>query len=80
MTVGRDFCGTVISKGHGVENLNVDDEVYGFLPLHEQGSFSEIVLVDANYVSEAVLKPIHFENSSINIFDSSFFLGFTKTK
>lgn len=51
LTVGRDFCGKVISKGHGVQNLNVGDEVYGFIPLHDKGSFAEIVCVDHNNVS-----------------------------
>ncbi|KAG5890844.1 hypothetical protein JTB14_016277 [Gonioctena quinquepunctata] len=57
LTVGRDFSGTIIAKGHGVRNeLKVGDEVYGFIPLHKQGSFSEAVLADACYI---LPKPKH---------------------
>lgn len=52
LTVGRDFCGTVVSKGHGVENVNVGDDVYGFLPLYKQGSFSEIVVAECDHVAK----------------------------
>lgn len=52
LTLGRDFCGTILNKGHGVGNtFNVGDKVYGFVPLHKQGTFSEVVLADKTHVS-----------------------------
>lgn len=52
LTVGRDFSGTVISKGHGVgDNIRIGDDVYGFIPLNKQGSFAEFVLAEATHVS-----------------------------
>lgn len=63
LTVGRDFCGTVISKGHGVgENIQVGDEVYGFVPIHKQGSFAEAVLCDACHVGRGQLCFLMFFN------------------
>lgn len=45
LTVGRDFSGVIIDKGHGVEkDFKVGDRVYGFVPLHRQGSHAEAVL------------------------------------
>lgn len=51
LTLGRDFSGTVIAKGHDVGNeVNIGDEVYGFIPIHKQGSFAEAVLVEKYHV------------------------------
>lgn len=30
--LGRDFCGTIVSKGDEVNNFNIGDEVFGTLP------------------------------------------------
>ncbi|CAH1116802.1 unnamed protein product [Phaedon cochleariae] len=57
LTVGRDFAGVVVAKGQNVgSNLQIGDEVYGFIPLHKQGSFAEMVLADACHV---LPKPKH---------------------
>lgn len=51
LTLGRDFSGTVIAKGHDVGNeINIGDEVYGFIPIHKQGSFAEAVLAEKFHV------------------------------
>ncbi|XP_074027281.1 NAD(P)H oxidoreductase RTN4IP1, mitochondrial [Leptinotarsa decemlineata] len=51
LTVGRDFAGTIIAKGHKVrDGMKVGDEVYGFIPLHKQGTFSEVILANACHV------------------------------
>nr|CAI5830303.1 unnamed protein product [Callosobruchus analis] len=50
LVLGRDFAGTVISTGHDVSKIKVGDSVYGFVPLHKQGSFAEVVLTDACHV------------------------------
>lgn len=45
LTLGRDFAGTVIGKGHGVsKEIKVGDSVFGIVPPHKQGSLAEAVL------------------------------------
>lgn len=51
LTVGRDFSGIVVDKGHQVgSEFNIGDRVYGFVPLHRQGCHSEAVLVHKGHV------------------------------
>ncbi|KAL1491073.1 hypothetical protein ABEB36_011726 [Hypothenemus hampei] len=50
LILGRDFAGTVINKGHLVKNVNIGDEVYGFSPIHRQGTFAQTVLTSKNYI------------------------------
>lgn len=53
LTLGRDFSGIVTAKGHGVgDEINIGDEVYGFIPIHKQGSFAESIIVEKNHVSD----------------------------
>lgn len=47
LTLGRDFAGTVVSKGHGVNKLKVGDEVWGVIPIEQQGCHADYVLVDS---------------------------------
>ena len=52
LTLGRDFAGVVVDKGHGVgEEINVGDSVYGALASHEQGSLAETVLCGKDMVT-----------------------------
>lgn len=52
ITLGRDFCGTIVSKGMGDCNkLPVGTTVWGVVPVHQQGSHAEYVIVDSNMVS-----------------------------
>ena len=45
LTLGRDFSGTVVSKGHGVgERLKLGDEVWGVVPVEQQGCHAEYVI------------------------------------
>lgn len=51
LTLGRDFAGTVIDKGHEAdEKYKIGDLVYGIVPVHKQGSHAENVLVDSSNV------------------------------
>lgn len=52
LTVGRDFSGIIIDKGHAVGNdYKVGDRVYGFVPLHKPGCHAEAVAVHKADVS-----------------------------
>lgn len=52
LTVGRDFSGVIIDKGHSVgREYKVGDRVYGFVPLHRQGTHAEAVLTHKRDVS-----------------------------
>ncbi|XP_045470056.1 reticulon-4-interacting protein 1 homolog, mitochondrial-like [Harmonia axyridis] len=47
LTLGRDFCGTIVRKGLTVDKkYKVGDRVYGFIPLYRQGSFAEYVVAE----------------------------------
>lgn len=52
LTVGRDFSGVVIDKGHDVgRDYRIGDRVYGFVPLHKSGSHAEAVITHKTHVS-----------------------------
>lgn len=60
LILGRDFSGTVISKGKSAkEEIQVGDEVYGFVPLTRSGTFSECTLTDSGFVQ---VKPDHLSH------------------
>lgn len=48
LTLGRDFCGEIVQKGLGLSSrdLDIGDEVWGVVPLQNQGSHAEYVVVD----------------------------------
>jgi NADPH:quinone reductase-like Zn-dependent oxidoreductase len=51
LTLGRDFCGTIIYKGPQVGSaFGIGDKVYGFVPIHKQGSFSEVVVANKAHI------------------------------
>lgn len=51
LILGRDFSGVIVSKGHQVNNLDLDDEVWGVIPIECQGSHAHYVKVDASLVT-----------------------------
>ncbi|XP_053694204.1 reticulon-4-interacting protein 1 homolog, mitochondrial [Sabethes cyaneus] len=54
LTLGRDFCGEIVQKGLGVSSrdLEVGDEVWGVVPLHQQGCHADYVVVDRYCLSK----------------------------
>ncbi|XP_057662001.1 reticulon-4-interacting protein 1, mitochondrial [Diorhabda carinulata] len=66
LIVGRDFCGTIIGKGQSVCNdYKVGDEVYGFVPLYNSGTFSEAIITDVSYLLPKPKHLTHFESASM---------------
>lgn len=58
LTLGRDFCGTVVDKGHDVSNkFNIGDNVCGIIPIHKQGSHAEHVIANESNIFH---QPKHF--------------------
>lgn len=55
LTVGRDFAGIVVSKGHNVGNkLQLGEEVWGVVPVEQQGCHANYVVVDSNLVRHLI--------------------------
>lgn len=51
ITLGRDFCGKIKSKGSAVDrNLRIGDTVWGVIEPHQSGSFAEYIVVNQKYV------------------------------
>ena len=52
LILGRDFTGTVVQKGMGVNNSNlkVGSKIWGVVPVHQQGCHAEYVIVDESCV------------------------------
>lgn len=51
LTLGRDFSGVVVSKGHGVgDKVKLGDEVWGVVPVDRQGCHADYVVVDNGLV------------------------------
>lgn len=65
LILGRDFSGTVIGKGHGVNGISIGDEVYGFIPIHKQGSLAEVALASEPYVLPKPKQLSHSESASL---------------
>lgn len=52
LTLGRDFSGVVVSKGHGMGNrLKLGDQVWGVVPVEQQGCHASYVVVDNTLVN-----------------------------
>lgn len=52
LTLGRDFSGVIIGKGHDVkDNFQIGEEVWGVVPPYEQGAHAEQVVVSKSYVN-----------------------------
>ncbi|XP_023287518.1 reticulon-4-interacting protein 1 homolog, mitochondrial isoform X2 [Orussus abietinus] len=66
LTMGRDFTGIVLSKGHGVGNrLEQGDQVWGVIPVHQQGCHSECVVVDSDLINRRPENVSYLEGASI---------------
>ncbi|XP_058450197.1 reticulon-4-interacting protein 1 homolog, mitochondrial [Malaya genurostris] len=54
LTVGRDFCGEIVQKGLGVSSrdLDIGDEVWGVVPVHQQGCHADYVVVERYCLSK----------------------------
>lgn len=51
LTLGRDFSGVIVSKGHSVGNrLKLGDQVWGVVPVEQQGCHAGYVVVDNTLV------------------------------
>lgn len=47
LILGRDFCGTVLSKGGNVrKDIKIGDTVYGVVPPHQQGSHADQLVIE----------------------------------
>ncbi|XP_053597405.1 reticulon-4-interacting protein 1, mitochondrial isoform X5 [Microplitis demolitor] len=66
LTTGRDFSGIVVAKGHIVgSKFELGDEVWGVVPVEQQGCHATHVVVDSDLVSPRPLNLSHIEASSI---------------
>ncbi|XP_033364575.1 reticulon-4-interacting protein 1, mitochondrial isoform X1 [Bombus vosnesenskii] len=66
LTLGRDFSGIVVSKGHGVgDRLMLGDEVWGVVPVEQQGCHAGYVVVDNKSVSLRPRNLSYIEAASI---------------
>ncbi|XP_017875624.1 reticulon-4-interacting protein 1, mitochondrial [Ceratina calcarata] len=66
LTLGRDFSGIVVSKGHGVgDKLKLGDEVWGVVPVEQQGCHAGYVVVDSTLVSPRPTNLSYIEAASI---------------
>lgn len=51
LTLGRDFTGVVVSKGYGVgDRLKLGEEVWGVVPIEQQGCHANYVMVNSSLV------------------------------
>lgn len=52
LTLGRDFAGVIVSKGHDVgSRLELGEEVWGVVPTEQQGCHANYVMVNNNMVN-----------------------------
>ncbi|EFA04391.1 reticulon-4-interacting protein 1, mitochondrial [Tribolium castaneum] len=66
LVLGRDFCGTVIYKGLEVgSSFSVGDKVYGFIPIHKQGTFSEVVVANKAHICKKPKDLTEAESASL---------------
>ncbi|KAL6429070.1 hypothetical protein ACFW04_008099 [Cataglyphis niger] len=66
LTLGRDFAGVIVSKGHDVgDRLELGKEVWGVVPTEQQGCHANYVVVNSNLVSPRPSNLSHIEAASI---------------
>ncbi|CAG9857506.1 unnamed protein product [Phyllotreta striolata] len=66
LTLGRDFSGIVIEKGLNVGNkYQIGDEVYGFIPIHKQGAFSQAIIANSSHILPKPSNLSHTESASL---------------
>lgn len=57
LTLGRDFAGVIVSKGHDVgSRLELGEEVWGVVPTEQQGCHANYVMVNNNMVRYFIFK------------------------
>lgn len=67
LTLGRDFSGTVVSKGlSGANEIPVGATVWGVVPVHQQGCHAEYVIVDRTMVCNTERQFTYFKGSMTN--------------
>ena len=49
--LGWDAAGKVLQRGRNVTHLDIGQDVYVYAPIHEQGTYSEYISVDSQYVT-----------------------------
>lgn len=66
LTLGRDFSGVIVSKGHGIGNkLKLGDEIWGVVPVEQQGCHANYVVVNSSHVTLRPRNLSHIEAASI---------------
>ncbi|XP_029155536.1 reticulon-4-interacting protein 1, mitochondrial isoform X2 [Nylanderia fulva] len=66
LTLGRDFTGVIVSKGHDVgSRLELGEEVWGVVPMEQQGCHANYVVVNSNLVNPCPRNLSHTEAASI---------------
>ncbi|KYN08499.1 Reticulon-4-interacting protein 1, mitochondrial [Cyphomyrmex costatus] len=66
LTLGRDFAGIVVSKGHNVgDRLEIGEEVWGVIPIEQQGCHANYVIVNSSLVNPRPQKLSYIEAASI---------------
>ncbi|KAG7199587.1 hypothetical protein KM043_014193 [Ampulex compressa] len=66
LTLGRDFSGVVASKGHSVgDRLKLGDQVWGVVPLEQQGCHANYVIVNNSLVNPRPPNLSYIEAASI---------------
>lgn len=66
LTLGRDFAGVVVSKGHNVgDRLKIGEEVWGVVPIDQQGCHANYLVVDSSLVNPRPRKLSCIEAASI---------------
>ena len=53
LIVGWDAAGQVVEKGNNVSNLKLEEQVYVYAPISEQGAYAEYLAVDSDLVARA---------------------------
>ncbi|EZA58289.1 Reticulon-4-interacting protein 1, mitochondrial [Ooceraea biroi] len=65
LTLGRDFTGVVVSKGHCVDRLQLGEEVWGVVPVEQQGCHANYIIVDDSLVNPRPRKLSHVEAAGV---------------
>ncbi|KOC64323.1 Reticulon-4-interacting protein 1, mitochondrial [Habropoda laboriosa] len=66
LTLGRDFSGVIVSKGHGAgDRLKLGDKVWGVVPVEQQGCHANYAVVDNSLVSIRPQNLSYIEAASI---------------